>query len=457
MTSLLQAPRRGVSTLGWDLVYAVEIGPLNARIAASHPLPRRFASAYGEEIAVEGTLGTWQIVPGGSGHRVFLQIPILNASMRHADRLQTFQGSVTVSFDMEYLRRADGHALRLRHGGTGRAPSFRIESTELGALCGLMGRSMVESSLQEWLATHEEAFEQVFAIIETETRQAGQAHAWLRPTTISYAYTDRPTRGDGVLALLAMTNGRPGNLLAQRVMASVIADKQPAAMLISAHLLLDCLIRPALALAFPGTEADQFEFVGEFPMLQLKTPCALQFDHDTKLPDAPLLQSLTISLSGSQLVCESESSVSDGTTTEHQRILSRQVLRSQRDTDGGHRIAFAQDGDAEVHRWSTVSPTLQARNAGWLPAVDTVVELLARAPAILTDLAMAALTCEATPSATLVGAMAAPGPARQADLLAREVCQPFAWHEAMAFSLKSVDLVESLRFSGSPWPEPTPA
>ena len=464
MSSLLQAPRRGVPTLGWDLVYAVDIGHINARIAAAHPAPRRFSSSYGEEITVEGTLGAWQIVPGGSGHLVFLQIPILDGSMRHADRIQTFQGSVTVSFSLEYLEETDGHTLRIRHGAKNDEPAFQIERVDPGALCGLMARSLVESSLQSWLGEHDEAFTHVFATIQLEAMQTDGAHAWLKPTTISYAYADRPARGDGLLAILAMTNGRPAGHLGQQVMASAIADNQSAAMLISPHLLLDWLIRPALPLAYPGTKVEDFEFVGDFPMLQLKAPRALTIEHDDKLPAAPTLQSLTISFTGNQFVCVSETSVSDGTITEHRRVHSRQVLRMQTDAQGKRGIAFVQDGEAEVHAWTTVNPEAQAaanKAAEWVFTVGIVVSLMVTGPIAITVMAVAAVTSGLIKIAPVLAALAheylAKPYSQNVDLLALNAFQPFAWHGGADFALESVDLAESLRISGSPWPAGAPA
>ena len=74
MNAIQPAPRRGVPTMGWDLVYAVEIGHINTRIAARQEAPRRFHSAYGDNVTVQGALGPWKIVPGGSGHLVFLSL-----------------------------------------------------------------------------------------------------------------------------------------------------------------------------------------------------------------------------------------------------------------------------------------------------------------------------------------------------------------------------------------------
>ncbi|WP_176456869.1 TULIP family P47-like protein [Bordetella genomosp. 5] len=458
MSSLLQAPRRGVPTLGWDLVYAVEISHLNARIAAGQPAPRQFSSAYGEEISVEGTLGAWQIVPGGGADRIFLQIPILHASMRHADRIQTFYGSVTVSVSLAYVAEAEGHTLRIRSDRDDDKAAFHIERTDLGALCGLMGRSMVESSLHDWIATHAGAFRHALATIALDPPRTDAPHAWLKPTTISYAYADRPARGDGVLAILAMTNGRPGGHLKQQVMASVIADKQPAAMLISPHLLLDRLILPALALAYPGTQREDFEFVGDFPMLQLKAPRPLGVDQDDGLPAAPTLHSLTLSFTGNQFVCESETSLSDGVVTEHRRVLSRQVLRMQTDAEGRRRIAFVQEGEAEVHPWSTMHADAPSRTSpapAWQPAMAGVVSLLVNGPVMLGGLALAALTGGLPPHADAEPAdPSCGGPwGLPAEPLACDASRPFAWDGSASFALKSVDLAESLRFSGTPWPQ----
>lgn len=70
-----------METYGWDTVFATTIDHANKALAASHDklLPTFNFSMDGYQI--DGAFGRWQIVPGGAGKLLHLELPIESGKM----------------------------------------------------------------------------------------------------------------------------------------------------------------------------------------------------------------------------------------------------------------------------------------------------------------------------------------------------------------------------------------
>ena len=93
-------------------------------------------------------------------------------------------------------------------------------------------------------------------------------------------------------------------------------------------------------------------------------------------------------------------------------------------------------------------------------AVGTVVAIMVGGPIAVTVMVLAVMTSGIIKIAPVLAALAhqylSKPYVQNVDLLALNAFRPFAWHGGADFALESVDLAESLRISGSPWPSETP-
>jgi hypothetical protein len=454
-------------TFGWDIVYAVRLPEVNARIAE---IKTRVHSLDCEVdgFPVKASLGQWRLVPGGSGDVVWIAMDIAEGKVERANKAPIeFHGRATLEVKLHHaVENLDDHqtaALQIRQPDPEFAKdidSLLVRRVDLDGPRDIILESIVSAALQRWLSQHPGVIEHVFAVVDLFEGLDGQPFSWLRPTSISYAYGDAAEPDDCVLAVLAMVDNRSSDELDQHVSAMAIPYGCNAAILVSPHLLLDGIIRHIVPGAFPGLEPDDMELSEVSPLLVLREPRTLapilHDGHERK----HTLTALNVEFRRTELICECENAVEiKDRITVYTRTRTIHVLHLSCDAEGRATFTFRDLDKPEIHHRTEISKD-------FIDAADraaTVVGLVALIGAVLTG-GVAGLVIELC-GALYFGAFrmspyiaaASVSSAPSMDLLAFNAAAPCVWAGGQKFHPDGVDLVESLRLFGNLKPQGAPA
>lgn len=456
-------------TFGWDLVYAVRLDEVNARIAEQERTPRRFTRTV-DEVTVSGTLGDWHIVPGGSGHVLLIELALTDGLVEGGTVPPTrIAGRVTLAIELMALHEVDGKraALRVRQPDTGEdedeAPGnsslFAIRQIALTGTRSTAVRLLVRLALQEWLQDNQGVIEHIFAVIDVEQATRGHPFAWLRPTELSYAFGDGVTPERCVLAVLAMVGGRSSSDLDQQVSITAIPPGCTAAILISPHLLLDGIFRDALPQAFAGLAAEDFVLDSQSPRLALaaRRPLTPLKQGSDDHPHA--LRELSVTFRGSEIVSEIVHEVEvDWSLKIITSTRSVHAVKAVTDAQGRSTFTFVRIGEPQMHHTSEIDPDAARRDeivSKAILVIGTVASLVTAGATSLLILVGTTLLCGLMDHRiSLLQATA--GHAPGLDLLAFNAASPCVWSGDRLFRVAGVDLAESLRLHGHLHPKETP-
>lgn len=449
-------------TDGWDLVYAVRLPQVNARIAEQNASPKAFSAAVGTA-TVSGSFSTWRIVPGGAGYLVYLSIPVDGTVASPGSAALPFAGTIKVSVELNYLPASAGassqQALQIQQpsaGGTGSSPLFAITEVDFGTGFDTVAQVFIQTALQEWLTANPGVFNHVFAVVNLSAVTAEAPYAWLKPTTLSYAYADAAADSDCLLAILAMTQQRSAAGLAQEVDAGVIPDGADAALLISSYLLLNDIILNALPVTFPGTTTADYTLPTTSPTLTLANPCQLSSIEYQGSSYQPMLQSFSVEFQGTQIVCQSQTSISvhDGVTA-HTSVNAVQGLTLTTNGAGQPTLTFTEIGQPQIQHWTTTDPSTDSTDE----AIGLGLTIAGIFASVFTG-GLAGVFIAVT--AVLIGGIVenlpeliadwTPDTAPSLDLMATNITGPFVWTGGAAFSVAAAVLADSVVLSGTPWP-----
>jgi len=451
-------PQQDAPTLGWDLVYAVRTDCLNQKLAQCIQ-PVRF-EGHDDGTKVTGVIDNWKIVTGGSGAVLYLELTVSDAHVNDEKTDTSFNGSVVVDAQLAWFTKTYSASLGIctmvNSGSPVRSP-LTILSSDFVPDMALRHVAVVETVLQDWLRQQTGLFAQVLAQIDMSPIESTQAHSWLKPSHVSYAYTDIPGRNEGLLAVLAMTNSREAPVLNSQVMATALAPDSPAALLISPHLMLDWIIRPALEKTFHVANPAVMILEDEPPRLYLPKPVSIPDirDGDSLWPAS--LTKLVIRFTGNELQCESEVCIDKQALFDYTTVSSRHVLTTETDACGKLRVLFIEACPPEVHQSTQLKDEFireMHSEAMAVLLIGTAVAFMLTGPLSLSIMLLSCTVSgliECIPAVEYYCDRTEPHPF---DLLCLNVSQPFSWHGGEQFSLASVSLVQSLRLEGSPWSDP---
>lgn len=457
MTAITISPAElasDVSTLGWDLVYAVSTRVLNARLAATMTPAVMSTELDGDRIV--GTLTRWTVVQGGSGPRLNLQVQIADGVLTEECVPTAFSGAVLVEVTLSYFFRENARALAVDIAGESGEP-FIVHRSHFDQPLTRLQRATLETAIEIWLQAHPEFFEQALALIDISPMESEVAHSWLRPTLVNYAYCDRNEDGDGILAVLAMTNDRPHPLHDGQVCATAIPPGLDAAFLISPHLLLDWIIRPALASLYPIGNPAALALEDNPPRLVLPAAIDIPAVEENGQSYPARLTQLSVVFSGNALRCESEVRVEKEALFDYTHVRSRHQLVVEHDAAGKPHILFVEAVPPVVTQSSEMKASFIRKTsniANTVLLVGTALAFLITGPIGATIMLLSVTTFgifKALPALEYYLDRTEPHPV---DLLSLNATSVFAWAGGGTFTLESVSLVESLRLEGNLWSDP---
>jgi hypothetical protein len=250
-----------VKTFGWDTVFVAAITEINKALAQNAVQLVETFNFHEHGFHIEGTFGVWEIVPGGAGDLLELQIAIATGTL-DMDGLPQPIGlkgvKVVLTVSLRFLPApgvpqqkvltfhfdsvADHDTTNTGDG----VVSFNKTIAPDGLLTYLQ-QSAVGTAVASALVHNAADVSFVFATINP---LAATRAPWLQPHNMAYYYADVLGTGAQMLSVLCVNSDRPISDLPHRLDPSLLAADQNAGLAISEDLFLANVLIPALAESF---------------------------------------------------------------------------------------------------------------------------------------------------------------------------------------------------------------
>ena len=275
---------RSVSTNDWDTVYALYFPDVNQAIVAQKSSPKSLSYSGSDDdgpYSLAGTFGDWQLVTGGDGENLHLQVPVTAATLTLPGTPATDDAAatepktttlslvlVTIEVKLGWVNAAqDANTLNLTVSTASPAPTqpaVAIVNVDYGAnTLNLPQRGIFTQSVEQCLLGNAGAFKHVFSSISLNASlDTKPGFQWTVPTATLYAVVDQEDATDtqdfarSIFAVLCMTEGRPSPGAHQvDPFAIPVGDGTKtvnSAFLISPARILENMILPGLSLMFRG-------------------------------------------------------------------------------------------------------------------------------------------------------------------------------------------------------------
>jgi len=455
-------------TYGWDTVFGIRVSDANAAIARSGAFPKSFeADDPIDEVSVRGEFGTWQISTGGDGDLVRLAVPLTTATITWTSGSETVAGTAKVDVRLQFLRQRDEsgegegevhHLIVSSSPPTGGGKIASVSGIDYtGKPPSFLGDAALEKLLESWLDANIADFNHVFASVNLNAKADKAEFQWLKPTDVAYAYSNVGDRdGDGILAVLCMTQKNSATGLIQQVSEKLIPKGARAGFLISKERLIQNLVLPKMPAVFEGTEATDFEISSTGAAIVNANPNAsFRVQHGGKHYTATI-QSLELTIVGQELQLEvlTETEVSPGIRAycQTQNFLGIKLV-GKPDGSGRQTLGFFDARPASTKHWTTADPGIEITEE-ILTIVGIVIALIA---GILTDGAalvpvviIIGLVAGGMDLTTAIIEAVGNGDAPAIDQMILNCTGPITWADAGDFTLTSAALNDSLQMGGNP-------
>lgn len=264
------------TTNGWDTVSICRVTALNERIKKEKTYPASI-SEQADQLSVKGEFDPWQVVTGGDGRNVKLNVPMKNGTYTGinfgAGTTFDLTGiSVDIYVKLSYFPMPDPKETKdgsyelyvntQEAGGSADPiaavvslsdPDNRIDNTNKSILRGLF---------ESWLNHPEnlQKFNTLFStVLINNMGEESEEYKWLRATAISYAYTDKNTEDSSIFGILCMTNNRPCSGLPNQLPAVSLERDDNALFLINREIFVKYQLLPALPYIFE--ESPQAKYI----------------------------------------------------------------------------------------------------------------------------------------------------------------------------------------------------
>lgn len=261
---------------GWDAVYTIRAEKVNQLFQENMAgLVSTFDyqlndKQFNTNVHIYGTFGPWQIIPGGDGKLLHLQLPIENGRLELQGALQQnldLAGVVAVvEIQLQMLPSTDGSYKELRF-------NFKQVGSQVGdqtdgavtpvnvpvpKTLSVLDQQMLLNAIANCLIVNQDEVVFVFAKINLV---APDANSWLAPKESVYHYLATGT--DQFLCILSLLVSADISNLATQVDPTLVSGDNDACFAISSNVFLTNVIRPSLpAIYGHGATLSNFVFSG---------------------------------------------------------------------------------------------------------------------------------------------------------------------------------------------------
>lgn len=466
------------NTLEWDTVFALPISKVNESISS----PEIFQYNFGKGRNVRGGFGKWEIVPGGDGSIIHLQIPIENVQ-GHEDLLGKFSwesSSVVVAVKLNFLPHEDSlekniHALKVRTNSDDKNdPVITLVSTGKDTMPKYEGKDVFQDTdamqcigelITEGLTENLKEFNHIFATVNlNEKIDRNKGWTWCKPTYVDYAYVDRENK-DGVLGILCMTGGREASTQQkQQIDPSVIPDGSISGFLISEERILKDLILPVLPLKWTDSTVEDYEMIrqreqstGKYQhVLQLKEGKSIKLSPVHNLISyTPFMKGLSITLEDGQFIFETytETKVELGMIA-WCRTKHYYKIKLAHKQHGGQTLDFEEIGKVDV-RHGVLETTETRSRKMFLDILGIVTALVLDVftggiAAIIGGAILLLLAGLAAHAGEILISLEHQDTSPSIGLAFSNMTSPIKWNTKDVFTLNSATLAGPLQFGGTP-------
>lgn len=281
------------STFNWDTVFAIPIAEVNRIIREQKSSPQHF-ELNDSTHNFKGDFGEWQIITGGDGNSIRMNIPVRNFQTFLNEDLFIgefgFQSAdLNVQVKLNYLphenisnKATNEQLYDLKIKSTSADPIYDpvVIAISLKNVEGLFFPWSLKSSLfidlqtilkelfmQQiitWLTLNLEAFNHTFSVVNLNLYISDEEPwTWCKPSYVDYAYTDIEENLDkSLLGVLCMTGGRKGGIQQQQKLdAYVIPESSNAGFLIAEERFLLDVLLPTLPMKFEYSTINDYEVI----------------------------------------------------------------------------------------------------------------------------------------------------------------------------------------------------
>lgn len=454
-----------ISTFGWDTAFAVRIENVNAAIVSqkSSPAGFSFTDPADAQVHCSGTFGDWQVVRGGDGSGVNVQLPLLSISgqMKDNDGYVPYTcagASIIVTVRLTYFDTGQPNEQNLKVKPTSDTPDVpvvELYSADFSQHPVQPSYALyaIQAAVMNWCADNLADFEHVFSVIDINDEADTGAWSFLKPTAVSYAYVDGETDADAFLGVLAMTTGSPSGGLQQVLDTRIVQASEEGAFCISRGLLLSKLILPNLMALWPNLQATQISVLDDCIKLNPNQSVDLPQTEYQGNTYTPQLKQFTLSIEGQQVTIDAytETDVQDGVTAWCRNVAQYTLVKST-NKSGQTTLAYEQLGEPQtsnghyIAEWVEITDAILAVVLGVALAALAIVTGGAAVPIIAV---IGALIVGAVALSPTIDGMIQNNDAPAIDLLQENIYAPIVWTDSQAFAVSSVDLNGSLRLGGA--------
>ena len=460
------APETTADTFGWDTVFALRVDDVNKAIISGKSTPTTFSQSVNNgEVVASGTFTDWQICMGGDGKLLHLALPISSGQLDVPSYgTSTTFTDVTAIIEVE-LAYFESVGTLPTAGSTGTFHDLKINTANdtvkvltvnyNAPTTDFTVKSQLPGALAAWLNAHLSVFDHIFATINLNRVADTGSFQWLFPTDSYYAYSDRATVEESLLAVLCMTNGNDAKKCVPEVTVNAIPTGARAGCLINPARFFQYMVLPNMPHAFPGAQTTDFTLDADGQGLTMTNADGLGVTttDDTGKTYSTTITLLTIAVVGTTVVMNSacHTNISPGLNA-YSTSTHTYNIGLVKTPNGKETLGFNAVGDPVVNHWTTQSTGLEILQ--WMEVAVGVVATLvlgvmtAGAGFIVGAIIIGALVGLATQAPSMVAAIGQDD-APDLSLLAFNTTDPIGWSDTKNFDLTSATLNGSLQLGGN--------
>lgn len=201
-----------VGMYDWDTSFAIRYADANAAIVNAWSKiddDAKNVTVTDEGYTIAAALGPWQLKEGGDGRNVWMTIPVISGKLTGGQAAVDLADAVfEVEINLDYVPDpAKQQTKQLIAAANGDATNVRDVT---GVTIGDIQKAIVKQVFDAWLSTNLGAFNHVFHYLDLSDEVDEDADwKFIKPTSVSYAVTDKGTLDTSVFGVLTMTAGRP--------------------------------------------------------------------------------------------------------------------------------------------------------------------------------------------------------------------------------------------------------
>lgn len=365
---------RSITTNGWDMVSICRVSALNAKIRADKSYPASIDEEDYAPISLKGDFDAWQVVTGGDGRNVKLNIPMANgyfhgANMGSGEIFDVTGVSVDVLVKLQYFplvskdKQMDpgDYNLSVKTDSDSKSdpivavinvddPSGKIDPINL---------SILKGQFDMWLNKPENLaqFNTIFAtVMINQMGEIPDEFKWLIPSYTSYAYTDLGDEESSIFGVLCMTNNADPSKLPNQLPAISLEAENNALFVLSREALVREQILPNLPLVFEGSTSEDFSvddtgLIITAKNIKLDSVRYGLIDYYPELKDFEIAFDENFIMSTSKIDTE----ISPGIVC-HTTIVTKQTLYMDYNDNGEKIMAYKELEEAQVTNDVEVAP-----------------------------------------------------------------------------------------------------